>query len=59
MDTFEGFSQIENKSFLSWIQVGESAMNRTLIVTLTKDTLAWLGFIASAAVIWSMLAYRF
>jgi len=34
-------------------------MNRTLIVALTKDTLAWLAFIASAAVIWSMFAYRF
>jgi hypothetical protein len=33
-------------------------MNRTLIATLTADALLWLAFIASTAVIWSILAYR-
>jgi hypothetical protein len=59
-DTFGGFSQIENKTFHKVADLrGVQAMNRTLIVALTKDTLAWLAFIASAAVVWSMLAYRF
>jgi hypothetical protein len=34
-------------------------MNRALMITLTVDALLWLAFIASTAVIWSMLAYRF
>ena len=33
-------------------------MNGTLMVTLTVDALLWLAFIASTAVIWSILAYR-
>jgi hypothetical protein len=59
MDTFGGISQIENKTFITWTRLETQTMNRTLIVALTVDALSWLAFIASTAVIWSMLAYRF
>ena len=59
MDTFGGFSQIENKTFITCTRLETQTMNRTLIVALTVDALSWLALIASTAIIWSMLAYRF